>query len=42
VHEGQRFAVLDVVHDANGERIEPSGTDQRFGVLCLLPDALEL
>ena len=33
---------FDVVDDAYGERIEPSGTDQRLGVLCLLANSLEL
>ena len=42
VHEGQRFAVLDVVDDANGERVEPSSTDQRLGVLRLVANSLEL
>ena len=41
-HEGQRFAVLDVVDDANGECVEPSGTDQRLGLLRLLANSLEL
>ena len=42
MQERQRFAVLDVVDDANGESIEPSGADQRFGVLGLFANSLKL